>query len=148
MKIILLKDVQHIGRKNDIKDVSGGYARNFLFPQNLAKPATETAIKVMTAEKERREKEKSAEYQKYKALAEKLKSLTLVFKVKIGGKGRTFGSVTAVKIRDALKKQGVEVQKDCVLLEESIKTAGEKVVKIKFPNDIVSEVKIVVEAET
>lgn len=148
MKVILLQDVQNVGRKNDVKDVSDGYARNFLFPQNLAKPATETAIKILAAKKERAEKEKSEEHQKYKALAEKLKSLTLLFRVKMGGKGRAFGSVTAVKIRDALKKQGVEVQKDWVLLAESIKTTGEKVVKIKFPNDIISEVKIVVEAET
>lgn len=148
MKVILLQDVQNVGRKNDVKDVSNGYARNFLFPQNLAKPATEMAIKILAAKKERAEKEKSEEHQKYKALAEKLKSLALLFRVKMGGKGRAFGSVTAVKIRDALKKQGVEVQKDWVLLAESIKTTGEKVVKIKFPNDIISEVKIVVEAET
>lgn len=147
MKVILLQDVQNVGRKSDVKDVSDGYARNFLFPRNLAKPATEQALKNLTAQKSHEEREKSEEYQKSKTLVEKLKSLTLTFKVKIGVKGRAFGSVTAVKVRDALKKKGIEVEKDWVQLEESIKTTGEKTVKIKLPHELVGEVKVAVEAE-
>lgn len=147
MKIILLQDIPKLGKKHDVKDVSDGYARNFLFPRNLAKPATETALKTVVAEKNKAEQEKSTEFQKYKSLVEKLKALVLNFKVKLGEKGRAFGSVTAVKIRDALKKRGVEVEKDWIELEESIKTTGEKTIKIKFPQGITSEVKIVVESE-
>ena len=164
MKVVFIQDAPNVGRKNEVKDVADGYARNFLFPQNLAKPATEQALKAISAEKAREEREKSEEYQKYKALVDKLKSLTLTFKVRIvprptkvgrdpgpeglgREKGRAFGSVTAVKIRDALKKQGIEVEKDWILLEESIKTSGEKMVKIRLPQEFVGEVKVIVEAE-
>lgn len=147
MRVILLQDIPHLGKKNDVRDVSPGYGRNFLFPGNLAKPATENALKALAGQKVLEEREKSEEYQRYKSFVEKLKSLTLNFKVKIGARGRAFGSVTAVKIRDALKKQGIEVEKEWVLLEDSIKTIGERKVKIKLPNDLTGEVKVVVEAE-
>ena len=148
MKVILLQDTPNVGRKNEVKDVSDGYARNFLFPRNLAKPATEAALKMLAAEKVREEREKSEEYQKYKTLVDKLKSLTLTFKVKLGIKGRAFGSVTAVKIRDALKRQGIEIEKEWVLLGGPIKTTGEKLIKIKLPYELMGEAKIVVEAES
>ncbi len=147
MKVILLQDIQNLGIKNDVKNVADGYARNFLFPRNFAKPATGQALKTLEVQKTRQEREKSEEYQKYKSLVDKLKSLTLVFRVKLGENSRAFGSVTAVKIRDALKKQGIEVEKDWVLLEQSIKNTGERMVKINFPHNFTGEVKIVVESE-
>ena len=147
MKVILRQDVPNVGRRNDVKDVADGFARNFLFARNLAKPATERALKEIGAEKIREEREKSEEYQKYNILVDKLKSLTLTFRVKIGERGRAFGSVTAVKIRDALKKQGVTIEKEWVRIEEPIKTSGEKMVKIQFPQGMAGEVRIVVEAE-
>lgn len=147
MKVILLQEIPKLGHKNEVKNVADGYARNFLFPRKLAKPATEAALKILEEQKAREERERSIEYQKYKALAEKLKSLTLTFKVKIGEKGRAFGSVTAVKIRDALKKQGIEAEKEWIELDEPFKTAGEYAVKIKLPQGLKGEIKIVVEAE-
>lgn len=147
MKVVLRQDMPNVGKKNEVKDVSDGYARNFLFPRNLAKPVTEEALKVLAAEKAREEREKSEEYQKYKVLADKLPSLTLAFKVKIGEKGRAFGSVTAVKIRDALKKQGITVEKEWIELEEPLKTSGEKNVKIKFPQELTGEVKVQIKSE-
>lgn len=147
MKVILSQDIPKVGRKNDVKEVSDGYARNFLFPRNLARPATDEALKVLDTRKAREEKEKSEEYQKYGAMAEKMKGLVLKFKVKIGEKGRAFGSVTPLKITEALKKQGVKIEKDWVLLKESIKTTGEHRVKIKLSQGLTGEVKVVVEAE-
>lgn len=147
MKIILLDDVQHFGKRGDIKNAAGGYARNFLFPKGLAKPATEQALKELAAQKAKKESELSEEYQKYKSAADKLKSLALAFLVKMGERWRTFGSVTAAKIRDALRKHGITVEKEWIQLEESIKTTGERTVKIRFPHEIAGEVKIIVEAE-
>lgn len=147
MKVILLQDINHLGKKNDVKDVSDGYARNFLFPRNLAKPATADALKNLTVQKSHEEQEKSAEQKKHEALVEKLKSLTLQFKVKMGEKGRAFGSVTALKIQQALEKQGVKVEKDWIELKESIKTTGEYKIKVKSPQGLEGEVKVVVEAE-
>lgn len=147
MRVILLQDIVHLGEKGNIKDVSDGYARNFLIPRGLAKPASESALKVLAAQKVREEREKSEEYQKYKALVDKLSTLVLQFKVKMGEKGRAFGSITAAKIRDALKKQGVSIEKEWVLLESPIKSTGEKLVKIKFPQGLGGEVKVVIESE-
>lgn len=147
MKIILLQDIPKQGHKNEVKNVSAGYARNFLFPRNLAKPATEAALKTLAEQKAREAREKSEEYQKYKAMAEKMKSLTLTLKIKVGERGRAFGSVTAVKIRDALKKQGVEIEKEWIELDEPIKTTGEHIVKVKLPQNATETVKVVVAAE-
>ena len=101
----------------------------------------------MEIQKRREAQEKSEEFQKYKASVNKLKSLALNFKVKIGEKGRAFGSVTPAKIQEALGKQGIKVERDWIELKESIKTAGEHGVEVKFPNNLVGKVKIVVEAE-
>lgn len=147
MKIVFIQDVSGVGRKNEVKDVSDGYARNFLFPRNLAKPATGQVLKTLAIQKTREEREKSEEYQKYKVLAGKLKSLTLTFELKLGKENRAFGSVTVVKIRDALKKHGIEAEKDWILLEQPIKNIGEQVVKINFPHDLTGDVKIFVESE-
>ena len=147
MKVILLQDISKLGKKNDVRDVSDGYARNFLFAKNLAKPATPEAVKTLEIQKRREAQKKSEEFQKYKASVDKLKSLALNFKVKIGEKGRAFGSLTAAKIQEALGKQGIKVERDWIELKESIKTAGEHGVEVKFPNNLVGKVKIVVEAE-
>lgn len=147
MKVILLQDIPTLGKKNDTKEVSNGYARNFLLPRNLAIPATADALQAVVVSKEREVREKSEEYQKHKALAERLAVITLKFVVKVGEKGRAFGSVTATKIRDALKKEGIAVEKEWVLLEDPIKVIGEHLVKIKFPPDFSGTVKVTVAAE-
>src|SRR3989338_971874 len=147
MRIILQQDIPSFGRKNEVKDVSDGYARNFLFQRKLAKPATEEMLKILSAEKNMAEEKKSTEQKKLEELMGKLAGMVLKFKVKVGAKGRAFGSVTALKIQQALEKQGVKVEKDWVELKDSIKTAGEHVVKIKFPQGIKGEIKVAVEAE-
>lgn len=147
MKVVLLKDVPALGKKNEMKEVSGGYARNFLLPQKLAVPATDAALASIAGQKAREERAQSKQYAAHRALAEKLKTTTLIFKIKLGEKGKAFGSVTAVKIRDALNKQGIAVDKDWILLEGPIKTTGEKIVGITFPHGIKSEIKIIIEPE-
>ena len=147
MRVILLQDILHVGKKNEVKHVSDGYARNFLLPRKLAEIATESGLKALQARRARAEREKSEEYAHLQALAEKLKLTPLSFKVKMGEKGRAFGSITAAKIRDALKKQGIAVEKEWVMLKEGIKTSGEYRVALELPQNITGEIKIVVEAE-
>lgn len=148
MKIILLQSVPSVGHKDDVKNVADGYARNFLIPQNLAKSATEEALKSHAQQKEKTERERAATHRAYQELLEKLKSVVLQFKMKIAEGGTTFGSVTTADIQDALKKQGIAIKKDWIQLEESIKTTGAHAVKIKFPQELYGEIKIVVEAES
>lgn len=147
MKVILLQDVAALGRKRDVKDVSDGYARNFLIPHKLAMPASAAAMQALTAQKAREDQAKAAEDAQYRASAEKLKTLTLSFKTKIGEKGKAFGSITAAKIRDALKKEGIAIEKEWIVLDDPIKTTGGHTVEVKFPPDIVVKMRVVVEAE-
>lgn len=180
MKIILLQEVKNLGKKGDIKNVSDGYARNFLFAQKLAKPATESAVAALESEKNKKSTKESEEYKKYADLKEKLKSIKLNFKMKMGKMGkktdglfagslltgasktsvirkrspgfaeegkRAFGSVTTQKITDELKKHGVAIEKNWILLDEPIKTAGEKLVKIRLLNGIMGELNISIEPE-
>lgn len=147
MKVIFLKDVPQVARRNDIKEVNGGYARNFLFPKKLAELATSQAIAFFSKQQVVAVEVKNKEETTYKAVAEKLKNTPLVFKMKVGEKGTAFGSVSAAKIADAFKKAHIKVEKEWIELEEHIKTMGEHMVYIKFPHGVIGEVKVVVEAE-
>lgn len=147
MKIILLQDISAVGRKNEVKEVRDGYARNFLLPRRFALPASDLALKDLETHKARQEKQKSDEDTRYRATAEALKKTSLRFKVKLGEKGKAFGSVSASKIRDALQKEGIAADKDWIVLDEPIKTTGEHAIEIKFPHGIVGNMKVIVEAE-
>ena len=148
MKVILLKDVAKAGRKDEVREVSGGYARNFLLPQRLAEPATDTTLAALAAKKSVAAREKTKEYEKHKAAVEKLKGLVLHLKIKVGEKGRAFGSVTAQKIADEMTRRGIHAQRDWVLLDEPIKTTGERVVPVKFPHEILAHINVIIESES
>ena len=126
MKVILLKDVKNIGKRDDIVNVSDGYARNFLFPQKLAMEAQAGAMKEVErkrAAEAAREKERRAEAEG-KALLLKDKGVTLP--VKCGDKGRLYGSVTTAEISAELEKQyGIHVDKKKIELSEPIKQIGD-----------------------
>lgn len=147
MKVIFSGDIQQVGKKYEMKEVRDGYARNFLFPRKLAKLATEQALKMLATQKEHDEKKHALGLKMYKNLIEKLKTITLHFKMKVGETGRAFGSVTMLKIKNELKEQGIEIEKEWVDLPESLKKTGEYMVKIKFPNELFGEVKVVIDAE-
>lgn len=147
MKVILLKEVNKLGHAGDVKEVSDGFARNFLFAQGLAEPATpqnlQTHLRRQAEVKTRNEKERVF----YQKLAENLQSSELHFNIKVGEKGQTFGSVSSQDIVEKLAEQGIKIEKDWIRLEQSIKTTGEQMVKIKLPHHIEGETKIVVESE-
>lgn len=147
MKVILLQNIPKLGSKNEVLGVSDGYARNFLFPRKLAKFADPATLRQLTLKQALVLEKRDDDLEKYRQIVEKLKSLVLKFSVKIGKKGRAFGSITAIKIRDALLKHGITVAKESIGLSEPIKTAGEHRVSIKFPRELRGEVKIVVETE-
>ncbi|MBI3442204.1 MAG: 50S ribosomal protein L9 [Candidatus Sungbacteria bacterium] len=137
MKIILLQDVPHVGKKNEIKEVSGGFARNFLFPRKLAVPATEQAQRSLATKKEHDEKRKSAAQKQYQKLAEKLQGLQVLIRIKIGERGKAFGSVNAAKIVEQLKTQHhIELEKEWLRLDEPLKSTGVKEVPVRFPQGV------------
>lgn len=147
MKVIFLKDVPQVAKRHDIKDVSDGYARNFLFPKKIAELATSSALLQFAAKEDRRAMAGAKEEGLYKSIAEKLKNTPLVFKLKVGEKGTAFGSVSAAKIAEALKGAHIKIDKEWIKMEEHIKTTGDHTVSIKFPRGIMGEIHIVVEAE-
>lgn len=101
MKVIFLKDVKGQGKKGEVKNVSDGYARNYLIPRGLAVEATEGNLKTLEAQKRSEAKRKAQELAEAKALAEKLEKTTVTIAAKAGEGGRLFGAVTSKQIAEA-----------------------------------------------
>ena len=137
MKVILLQDVKSQGKKDQIIEVSDGYARNFLFPKKLAAEATADVInsrKIADAAAARRaELEKKAALE----LKKKMESMSVTIKAKAGTGGRLFGAITTKEISDALKEQhGFEVEKNKITIANPIKAFGTYSVKVKLYPEI------------
>ncbi|MDA8172940.1 MAG: 50S ribosomal protein L9 [Nitrospiraceae bacterium] len=147
MKVILKEDVKNLGRMGDTVSVKTGYARNFLLPKSLAVEASENNLKQVEALK--KQLALRAIKQKEDALmaAERLNAIVLTFKAKAGEEGKLFGAVTAMDIEEAIKAQGVAVDRKKIALDEPIKRLGEYSVQIKFFQDVAAAVKVVVEPE-
>lgn len=147
MKIILLKDIAKIGKKDDIKDVSDGYARNFLIPRGLAAPLTPAALKEAEARKAAQTARIQKEMEAAKALAEKIGEIKLTIKAKVNEEKELFGSIDAVQIAEALKEKGIKIAKNQILLEKPIKKLGDYKVKINLGYETIAEVEVKVEEE-
>ncbi len=143
MKVILLEDVKGQGKKGELVNVSDGFARNFLFPKKLAKPADNQTIQEIKAKKESEEYRKAEEKKYAAALAEKLKGTVLTFKSTGGADGRLYGAVTAKDISDKLQSEfGLAVDKRKIVLNETIKTVGEYDLEIKLYPEINANIKL------
>jgi len=149
MRIILLKDVDKVGKKYEIKEVKNGYARNFLIPNGLAKPATKEAVVWLETQKEIEEKKSEKELKKTQEVASTFDGQEIVIPVKIGKeRDQLFESITAQKISEKMKELGLEIKKNQIELPEPIKELGEYPVKIKFEHNLEAEIKVIVVAET
>jgi len=132
MKVIFLQDVKGQGKKGEVKDVSEGYARNFLLPRGLAKEASQGNLKTLEVQKQSEERRKQQEKQEAEALGKKLDAMTVVIRAKAGEGGRLFGSITSKQVSEALAKEGIEVDKRKIELDEPIRTLGVTKVPIKL----------------
>jgi len=149
MRVILLKDVDKVGKKYEIKEVKNGYARNFLIPNGLAKPATKEAIVWLETQKEIEEKKSEKELKKTQEVASTFDGQEIIIPVKIGKeRDQLFESITAQKISEKLKELGLEIKKNQIELPEPIKELGEYPVKIKFEHNLEAEIKVIVVTET
>lgn len=147
MKVVLLQNVANIGKKGDIKEVSDGYAKNFLIPQKLAVLATTQILGRIEAEKKALEHKKEVAAGHAKEIGEKLNGFEVKVPLKAGEDGKPFGSVTVTKVISALKKAGFDVEKSQVLMKENIKTLGAHNIKIDLGHGVEATVKVVAEAE-
>lgn len=147
MKVILLQDIEKLGKKYEIKEVKDGYARNFLIPQKLVKPATKENLEWIGAQKEIEEKRAEEELQKVQKLAAKIDGLEIPVVVKIGEEGQFFEAVSEQKICEGLKALGFNIKKSQVKLAEPIKDLGEFPAKITFEHNLEAEIRIIVTEE-
>ncbi|MDY0216754.1 MAG: 50S ribosomal protein L9 [Bacteroidales bacterium] len=149
MEIILIQDVEKLGYANDIVTVKNGYARNFLFPKKLAKPATESNRKVLAENIKQRAFKEDKIRNEAQAIANKLEDITIKIGAKSSETGKIFGSVNALQVADAIKTQlNIEVDRKKITIDgESIKEIGEYTAKINLHKEIKVEIKLDVVAE-
>ena len=147
MKVVLLKDVKGTGKKGEIKEVADGYAKNFLLKNGFAVIANASAVNENNRQKEAVAYHKEMEKQEAVKLGEKLKEKKVILKIKCGENGKTFGSVTAKEIAEALKKEGFDVDKRKIEMREPIKTVGEYQISIKLHSEVVVKINLEVVAE-
>ena len=145
MKVIFNQDVKGQAKKGELKEVSDGYARNYLFPRKLAQAATADNLNKYKLQ----EKAKAAQIGKEKAQAEeyakKLEGVQVIIKAKSGGKGKLFGAVTSQEISDALKEQcGMEIEKNKIVQSEPIKSFGNYEVKAKLGYEVSGVINVLV----
>ena len=142
MKVILLKDVKKQGKKDDILEVSDGYAMNFLIKKGLAVPYTKTSSKILKDELDTREKEENAEILRCKKIKEKLEKENVEFVFKSGKDGKLFGAVSSKQISDELKKKGYDIDKKNIVLKEKINNLGVYNVEINLHKKVKAKVKV------
>lgn len=148
MKVILKEDVKNLGVVGSVVNVAPGYARNYLIPKNLAIEADTKNIKKLEHEKniilERIKKAKNLA----EKLASQLSTIAVVIEAKSGEEGKLFGSVTSMDIAEAISKQGVEVDKRKIILDEPIKRLGTYNIPVKLHSEITTNVTVEVRSET
>ena len=143
MKVILIEDVKALGKKGDVKEVSDGYARNFLFKKNLALEATKHNMDRLELQNQKRAEKAAQDLADAKALGEKLAKVTVTLKAKTGGGEKLFGSVTNKEIADAVNEQlNVNIDKRKIEIKDPIKTLGVYTVTAKLHAKVHQEFKV------
>lgn len=142
MKIILQEDVEKLGSAGDLVNVADGYARNYLIPRKLGSPATTKNLNILEHQKrtiEAKMKKRKKEAQKLK---EKLESLSCTISKKVGEGEKLFGSVTSMDIEEALRAEGLNIDRRQILLKEPIKALGVYNVEVKLTNEVTGTMKV------
>jgi large subunit ribosomal protein L9 len=142
---ILLKDVDTLGERGDVIDVSPGYLRNFLVPRKIAQPATAGAIAESQRRREAAERAAEQAVAKAEETATLLRKTVLTISHQAGDDGRLFGSVTSQEIVDAIRQaRGVRLDKRRVQLEDAIRTTGTHMVTVEVADGVTAEIKTIV----
>lgn len=147
MKVILLKDVEKLGKKYEIKEASDGYAKNFLIPNGLAKLATRKNLLLLSKQQEKETEKAEEELKLIQDSATKIDGIELTIPVKVGEKGQLFESITSQKVSEKLKEMGFDIKKNQIILEEPLKELGEFPIKIRLEHNLEAEITIVVTEE-
>ena len=141
MKVILLQDIKNVGKKGQLLDAADGYARNYLIPRKMAVEATKGNVKELEDKNKALVVRAEKEIENAKEFAASIEQKKVDIKVKMGENGKLFGSVTNKEIAQALLEQtGVSIDKKKVILNEPIKTVGEKEVEVKVMHDVSAKI--------
>ncbi len=147
-KLLLLEDVEVVGRKGDVVQVKDGYAYNFLIPQGYGMVATEAALRRQAKLQEERKRQAAQDLKDAEAVAAKIAGQTLTFTVKVDSEGHMYGSVTQLEIATALGALiAVEIEKKIIVLKHPIKATGVYEVPLKLKEGVASQVIVKVVAE-
>ncbi len=148
MKVVLLQDVKDLGKKEEIVNVSDGYARNFLFPRKLAVEASDGKLKEIADKKNSVKNRKDKELQAAKDLADKISKVEVYIKTKAGEHGKLFGSITGKDIADAIKAQHkIEIDKKKIVMHDPIKSIGNYQVEVKVYPEVAAKVNVKISEE-
>lgn len=143
MKVILKADIKGVGKKNEVINASDGYARNFLFPKNLAVEANAENMSKLQAQKDATQFRKDTEKEEAKKLADKLTKIMVRVEVKVGENGKIFGGVSAKDIAENLEKQhNIKIDKKKIDLKEPIKALGIYNVDVKLYEGVLGKIKV------
>lgn len=142
VKVIFLQDVKGQGKQGEIKDVSEGYARNYLLPRKLAVEATEGNLKTLRAREAQKQREAEERLRQAQELAAKLNGMVVEIYAKSGENGRLFGAVTGKQIAEALAAQGIQLDKRKIELEEPIRQPGTVTVTVRLHPEVVTNLRV------
>ena len=148
MKVILLADVKKLGKKDQTIEVSDGYAVNYLFPRKLAVQVTKKSVEVLENQQEQRRENNAKMKADAQALANKLKDITLVFKVKTGREGKLFGAISLKQVAEELAKQyGIEIDKRKFMDKGTLDELGFHHINVELYKGVIGQVHVQILAE-
>jgi large subunit ribosomal protein L9 len=142
MELILMEDVPSLGKTGDLVKVSDGYARNYLLPRKKAVRATAVSLKAVEQERHTLEHKQDKLEQEAQELAQKIEEISCTVAKPAGEEGKLFGAVTSADIEDALREQGVLVDRKKIVLEEPIKNLGVYTVSLKLHPQVTPQLKL------
>lgn len=148
MKVILLQDVKSLGKRDEIVDVSDGYARNYVLPKKLGLEATPKNLNELKLKKAHEDKVAAEVLAEAQALAAQMKEESISLTIKVGEGGKTFGSISSKEVAEAMKKQlGHNVDKKKIVLKEPIKSLGTHIVDIRLHTKVTAQMSVKVTEE-
>ena len=143
MKVILKDNIKGVGKKNEVINASDGYARNFLFPKNLAVEATPENMQKLNSQNQAKQYRKDQEKEQAQEIAKKLETLTVEMKVQAGENGKIFGSVSSKEISESLEKQyKIIIDKKKIEIKEPIKVLGTRTIEARLFEGVIGKIKI------
>lgn len=147
MRIIFQEDIPNLGKAGEIKDVADGYARNYLFPRNLALLANKKNLRLWEEKKKNQEKKELRKLKQAEEMAQTLERTSCTISVKSGKEEKIFGAVTNTDIAEALNKEGINIDKKDILLAEPIRHIGAYIVEVNLHPQVKAKLKVWVVSE-